>query len=135
MTKMTRIATIGASMILLGTLAVPTTASAASSTASSATSSAVVLKGHITTYGGKPIKGAVVEVIAHIDGKLFNKGVQTSSTGRYAISVKPGVVYKINFIGQSSDDHVINPEFVSKTGHVRVGSSDKRLDKSLHHDD
>jgi hypothetical protein len=131
MRKITRTAAIGASIVLLGALAIPASASAASNAAGSA----VVLKGHIMTYGGKPIKGAVVEVIAHVDGKLFNKGTQTSSTGRYAITVKPGTVYKINFIGQSSDDHVMDPEFESKTGHVRVGSSDKRLDKSLHHDD
>lgn len=125
--RLTTLGAVGACLALLGSIAVPS--------AASAEGSAVVLNGHITTYGGKPIRGAVVEVIAHIDGQLFNKGTRTSSTGRYAITVKPGVVYKINFIGQSSDDHVIEPEYLSKTGHVRVGSTDVRLNKSLHHDD
>ena len=127
MKKLIRIGAIAASLSVLGALVV--------TSAASADGSAVVLKGHVTTYGGKPIRGVVVEVIAHIDGRLFNKGVRTSSTGRYAITVKPGTVYKINFIGQSADDSVIDPEFLSKTGHVRVGSTDLRVNKSLHHDD
>lgn len=127
---------IGAAIALLAALAVPATASAADEGADGQDGQgrAVVLKGHITTYGGKPIAGVVVEVKALFGDTFFDKGVKTSATGRFAITVKPNATYAL-FIGESSDDMTAVREFVAKTGHLRVGTTDYRLDKSLHHAD
>jgi hypothetical protein len=94
------------------------------------------LKGHVSTYGGKPIAGILVEVSYGKGNTHGDKSVKTSKTGRYSLTLKGEGVYTVKYVDDDGDEDANDADFVAKTGHIRVtDQSTIRIDKKLHHVD
>ncbi|MDM4761390.1 hypothetical protein QT381_00005 [Galbitalea sp. SE-J8] len=91
------------------------------------------IKGHVLDENGRPVSGLVIKVTSMAGDAALSKAEQTTSTGRYSVTVHPNTKYAIAFVngtgGGSSTD---GRRYDEKRGHVAVGTGDYRLDKEVH---